>query len=1091
MIFLLDASHSRFVALFSVLSVLCSSACTSESDSEGAACNSGNFVWPNAAEPLWNNIEVTSVNRERPRATFSAWEHQLADGTFVRPTAPTYLMSLNGPWRFGFAESPASKPEGFEATDFDDSAWSSIEVPSNVELLGHGEPIYLNVHYPFDPELKSDFEFPLIPSEGNGVSSYRRSFELPEDWDGRHVFIRFDGVDSAFYLWLNGRRVGYSQGSRAGAEFDLTPFVSEGENVLAVQVYRWSDGSWLEKQDMWNLSGIFRDVYLWATPDLQLRDFEVRTSLNGSFSQAELTVDVDLRRLVRSGATAALELVLMDPEGNQVLASAASTAIGACGEARAQLSGTVDAPALWSAETPNLYRLMITLKDESGYEQLFIERVGFREVAIVDGQLKVNGRPILVRGVNRHEHNPDTGHYVTEEQMLTDLRLLKQHGFNAVRPGHYPLTPRWYELADEYGIYMVDEANIESHGLWQELGLNLGRLPEWKPMHQERLERMVERDKNHPSIIIWSMGNEAGDGETFDEMSNWLHERDPSRVVTYEGSAKGGAKIIASHSDVQCPMYWSASQVQQYVSEPQPRPIILIEYAHAMGNSNGNMKEFWDVFYEYEQAQGGFIWDWADQGIRLPVPGSPSETFFGYGGDLGPAAPEVEGFAGIYGNNFCMNGLLGSDQAPHPALAVVKTVMQPVLVEAVDLAAGRVRVTNRYDHIDWTELLEGRYELTVDGTVIDAGSTNLPSLAPGESAEVTVPLPEMAVAPGAEPRIRLSFQLKEDQAWANAGHEVAWADFMLPSGVPGPAIDAATAPALAVLEDENTVEVSGTGFAVRVDKAAGALTSFSVDDTELLRAPLRPDFWRAMTDNDLGNSLRSRAEVWKGLGDRLQVTSFTVDSSSDKETVITAQAEADGIDAVIALVYRVFASGELGVEMSFTPNAALPDLPRFGMRAALDGSFDRVQWHGPGPEPTYSDRKLLPVGLYQGLVAEQFVPYARPQESSNKADVRFVALTDASGKGLLAVGAPLLSANASPFPVEAFEGAKHPYELVADGLVHVNLDRAQRGVAGDNSWGRPPLRDYIIEAEAQGYRFWMRALRAGDDAAELARKTLP
>ncbi len=1068
---------SRAGALLSVLSLLSVSACKTEPASEVAACNSGDLAWPDAAEPLWNNIGVTAVNRERPRASFVAIEPE--------------QVSLNGAWRFRFAESPDSRPEGFEAVAFDVSSWDSIEVPSNIEMLGYGEPIYLNVHYPFDPELESDFEFPSIPSEGNGVSSFRRTFEVPQDWNGRHVFIRFDGVDSAFYLWLNGERVGYSQGSRAGAEFNLTPFLREGENTVAVQVYRWSDGTWLEKQDMWNLSGIFRDLSLWATHDSQLRDFEVRTTLNEGYSQAELTVDVDLRRLVRSGATASLEMALIDPEGNQVLASSASAEVAPCGEARVQLAGTVDDPLLWSAEAPNLYRLMITSTGESGEEQVFMERIGFRDVGIVDGQLRVNGKPILIRGVNRHEHNPDTGHYVTEEQMLTDLRLLKQHGFNAVRPGHYPLTPRWYELADEYGIYMVDEANIESHGLWQELGLNLGRLPEWKPMHQERLERMVERDKNHPSIIIWSMGNEAGDGETFDEMSDWLHERDPSRVVIYEGSAKGGARIIASHSDIQSPMYWSASQVEQYLSEPQRRPIVLIEYAHAMGNSSGNMKEFWDVFYEYEQAQGGFIWDWADQGIRLPVPGSPTETFFGYGGDVGPAAPEVEGFAGIYGNNFCMNGLLGSDQTPHPALAVVKKVMQPVLVEAVDLAAGRVRVTNRYDHIDWTDLLEGRYELTVDGTVIDEGSTALPSLAPGESAEINVPLSEIAVAPGAEPRIRLSFRLKSDQLWADAGHEVAWADFMLPSAVPGPPIDPAPAPALTVVQDEISAEISGMGFAVTVDKATGALTSFLVDETEVLGAPLRPQFWRAMTDNDLGNSLRSRAAVWKDLGDRLLVTSFAVDSSSDKETILTAEAQADEVDAVFVLVYRVFASGEVGVELSFTPNETLPDLPRFGMRAALDGAFDRVQWLGPGPEPSYSDRRLLPVGLYEGLVADQFVPYARPQESGNKVDVRFVALTDASGKGLLAVGAPLLNVNASQFPMEAFDGAKHPYELVADGQVHLSLDRAQRGVAGDNSWGRPPLRDYIIEADAQGYRFWMRALRAEDDPAELARKTLP
>lgn len=1082
----LGVSRSCLFALFSFLPLLSLAGCETKAASGLAACNSGDLVWPDDAEPLWNNIAVTAVNRERPRASFVA-HASLDDDVPIEPEQ----MSLNGLWRFAFAASPDMRPEGFEIVDFDVSSWDSIEVPSNVEMLGYGEPIYFNLHYPFDPRLESEFEFPAIPSEGNGVSSYRRAFEVPQDWKGRHVFIRFDGVDSAFYLWLNGRRVGYSQGSRTGAEFDLTPFLREGENIVAVQVYRWSDGTWLEKQDMWNLSGVFRDVSLWVAPDSQLRDFEVRTRLEDSYSRAELAVEVDLRRLVRSGATASIELTLTGPEGNQVLASSASTEVAPCGEARVQLGGTVADPLLWSAEAPNLYRLTITSTDESGEKQRVTERVGFRDVAIADGQLKVNGKPILIRGVNRHEHSPDTGHYVTEEQMLTDLRLLKQHGFNAVRPGHYPLVSRWYELADEYGIYMVDEANIESHGLWQELNLNLGRLPEWKPMHQERLERMVEQNKNHPSIIIWSMGNEAGDGETFDEMSDWLHERDPSRVVSYEGSAKGGARIVASHSDIQCPMYWSASQVQQYLSEPQPRPIILIEYAHAMGNSSGNMKEFWDVFHEYEQAQGGFIWDWADQGIRLPVPGSTTESFFGYGGDIGPGAPEVEGFAGIYGNDFCMNGLLSSDQRPHPALAVVKKVMQPVLVEAVDLSAGLLRVTNRYDHIDWTDLLEGRYEATVDGAVVDSGPATLPSLAPGQSAEISVPVPVLEVPPGAEPRIRLSFHLKEDQLWADAGHEVAWADFVLPSAVPGPPIDPAAAPALTVAENESSAEVSGDGFVVTFDKATGALTSFLLDETQLLRAPLRPHFWRAMTDNDLGNSLRSRAAVWKTAGDSLQVTSFAVDSSSDAQTMITAQAQAGGIDATFLLVYRVFGSGEVGVELSFTPNENLPDLPRFGMRAALDGAFDRIQWLGPGPEPSYADRRLLPVGLYEGLVAEQFVPYARPQESGNKADVRFVALMDDSGQGLLAVGAPALSVNASQYPVEAYEGARHPHELVADGDVHLNLDRAQRGVAGDNSWGRPPLRDYVIEADAQSYRFWMRALRSGDDPVVLARKTLP
>jgi beta-galactosidase len=1058
-------------------------ACKSDSANEAIeitvpACNTGDFEWPDGAEPLWNDFEVTSVNREPARATFLP---RTADGD-----AEPYVVSLNGAWRLRFAGSPDLRPEGFQATDFDDSSWDTIDVPSNVEMLGYAEPIYFNVHYPFDPTLQSEFDFPEIPSEGNGVSSYRRTFEVPDTWEGRHVFIHFEGVDSAFYLWVNGERVGYSQDSRAGAEFDITPFLDDGENVVAVQVFRWSDGTWLEKQDMWNLSGIFRDVYLWSSSASRVRDIEFRAELNEDYSEAEAAVTVDLSRMVQAEGSVTVEVKL---DGTSL--GVETVDLEPCGRARVEITSNVSSPSLWSAEDPNLHVLSVVAQGKSEPPEYFERRVGFRDVAIVEGVLEVNGNPIIIKGVNRHEHNPDTGHYVTEAQMIEEIELLKQHGFNAVRPGHYPLAPRWYELADEYGLYMVDEANLESHGLWQELGIELGRRPEWAPAHHERVERMVERDKNHPSIIIWSMGNEAGGGPTFDDISDWLHERDPSRIVSYEGSAKGGPSIVADHSDIQCPMYWSARQVELYASEPQPRPIILIEYAHAMGNSSGNLKEFWDVFYAYEQAQGGFVWDWIDQGIRLPVPGSDGDTFFGFGGDVGPAAPEAEGFTGIYGNNFCMNGLVRSDRAANPGLAVVKSVMQPVLVEPVNLASGRVRVTNRYDHIDWTQQLVGRYALMVDGQAIDEGALELPSLQPGESAEIDVPIIEVAVAPGTEPRLRLSFQLTEDELWANAGHEVAWADLSMPSAVPGPPFDPSSAPPLVVTDGELTVEVRGEGFAVAVEKSTGYLTSFESDDVELLTEPLRPDFWRAMTDNDLGNSFRSAAALWEDAGESMSVVSIDVDSSDSRETVLRIEAEADGVEALFTTTYRVFATGEVGVALDFVPGRTLPELPRFGMRLVLLGTLDRVTWLGPGPEPTYSDRVLLPVGLYEGEVDGQFVPYARAQESGNKADTRFVAVMDFEGKGLLAVGAPLLSANALPFSHEAIDAAKHPHEVVPDGAVHLNLDRAQRGVAGDNSWGRPPLDAYRIEAEAQSYTFWMQALRPGDDPAQLARKTLP
>ncbi len=1075
-------SSIRFaVAASTILALPLMTSCSDDSTSGSTAplCKPSEVDWPADAEPLWNDIEVIQVNRERPHSTFVPARQE-------GPDLEPYRFSLNGTWRFRFAQSPDSRPSGFQAADFDDSAWDTIEVPSNVEMLGYGEPIYLNVHYPFDPELASDFEFPVIPSEGNGVSSYRRTFEVPSGWDGRHVFVHFEGVDSAFYLWLNGERVGYSQGSRAGAEFDLTPFLREGENVIAVQVYRWSDGTWLEKQDMWNMSGIFRDVYLWSSADSQVRDVEFRADLSEAYDEAEVNVRVDLRRLVESRSTVTVRAEL----DGSVLGPAEVT-LDPCGEATVELTGVILEPALWTAETPNLYDLLVEVEDESGREEIVHQRVGFREVAIRNGVLEVNGQRILIRGVNRHEHNPDTGHYVSEEQMIADILLLKQHGFNAVRPGHYPLVPRWYELADEFGLYMVDEANIESHGLWQVLGINLGRLPEWEPMHQDRLERMVERDKNHPSIIIWSLANEAGDGETFDRMSDWLHERDPTRIVSYEGTARGGNLIVADHSDIQCPMYRSAAQVEEYVSEPQPRPIILIEYAHAMGNSNGNMKEFWDVFHAYDQAQGGFIWDWMDQGIRLPIAGSADGTFFGYGGDVGPSVPDATGVNRTFGNNFCMNGLLASDQTPHPALAVVKRVMQPVHVEVLDAAAGRVRVTNRYDHVDWSDRLTGSYRFAIDDTVVDEGPIDLPSLAPGQSAEIEVPIVEVSVPPGADPRVRLSFSSKEDLPWADAGHEVAWAEIELPSATPGPPIDPSGAAELEVSQTEDRVEVSGEGFSVAIDAASGAMVSFSADGTELFAEPLRPDFWRAMTDNDLGNSLESRAAVWRTAASGLGVAELTVDSVSAREVRITADLENETVAADFTVEYTVFASGEVGVALSFVPAEELPELPRFGIKTGLDAAFDRIEWYGPGPEPTYADRRLLPVGLYGGSVDEQPVPYARPQESGNKVGVRFVALTDATGKGLLAVGDAPLSVNALPFSTEAIEAAKHPHEVMPSGSIQLNLDRAQRGVAGDNSWGRGPLPEYVIEAEPQSYRFWLRALRQGDDPVTLARRRLP
>jgi len=1055
--------------------VLISSGCSSDvtTDARAPLCAPFEVDWPDAREPLWNAVDVFEVNRLEPRAAFS----------FER-------IPLNGQWRYDFAESVSERAVGFEAPGFDDSTWDSISVPSNVEMLGYGAPIYFNINYPFEEQLDAPLgeAFPTIPADGNSVSSYRRTFSVPNNWRTRHVFVHFAGVDSAFYVWLNGKRVGYSEGSRTPAEFNLTPFLVAGENTLAVQVYRYSVGSWIEKQDMWSMSGIFRDAYLFSSSDTFLRDIETRAELDDDLRNGTFSVRVELERLANVAGKGRIEVELVDPGGDVALAMSSETvALAPCGERELFVEGRVERPLLWSAEQPNLYTASVVLRDEDGatVEETRVA-VGFRSVVIEDGVLQVNGRRVLLRGVNRHEHDPDDGHSVTEDDVVAELRAIKRHGFNAVRTAHYPNVPRFYELADEYGLYVVDEANIEAHGLVLFTRIRPADLPEWKPVLFDRLERMVERDKNFPSIIVWSMGNESGDGQAFDEMSKWLHDRDPSRPVAYEGAAEGMVRPAGDHSDLNVNFYHRIEDTLEYVGKPQDRPLVLIEYAHAMGNSSGNLAEFWEIFHSSRQAQGGFVWDWKDQGIRIPVPGGDGESYFAYGGDVGPASE----LGGLFGNNFCMNGLTRSDGTPRPGLAVLQAVMQPVSVEEVDLARGIVRIENRYDLIDYSELLRGRWELLVDGASVQSGALELPPLAPGEATEVAVPFDEPTVPAGAEARLWLSFELGEDRPWADEGHQLAWADLRLPFGEAAPEIDPSSGTELVVSKAGGAVTVQSGSFELMFDDASGALVSWRDQGVELIDEPLHLEFWRAPTDNDIGAGFNTRARVWRGLGDSLRGVGLDV-VEGESDVTLTIALSADGQDAAVRLRYRVFATGELGVEL-VVERGSLPEIPRIGFGGAVDGSLDRIDWFGPGPEPTYADRKLLPVGRYEGAVADQYTSYdTRGQEAGNKADVRYAALVDANGRGVLVVGSPLLSVSALPFGMEELESAARVYELEGDGSTHVSFDLAQRGVGGNNSWGHPPEPPYLLDESSYRYEFWMQRIDGTDDPAVVRRRALP
>ncbi len=927
--------------------------------------------------PDWENPKMIGRNKEAPRATaipFADPEAALERD----PAASPWNVSLNGEWSFNWAENPAQRPAEFFRTDFNVSSWDLIPVPANWQLHGYGYPIYTNVRYPWgEPDP------PRVPHDFNPVGSYRRTFTVPEDWDGRHVYLRFGGVSSAFYLWVNGHEVGYSQGSRTPAEFNITEFLVPGKNMVALEVYRYSDGSYLECQDFWRISGIFRDVSLYSWDDLHIRDFQVHTDLDESYEGATLGIDVWVRNLGDGDQPFTIDAQLFDAKGQLVIDGLTTSAeVSSEGEVRVRLDRDVKDPPKWSAEDPTLFRVVVTLKVPDGSViQSVSTNVGFREVEITGGQLLVNGVAVLIKGTNRHEHDPDTAHVMSTERMIQDILIMKQHNINAVRTSHYPDVPEWYDLTDLYGLYVIDEANIESHGIGYDPDKTLGNKPEWGKAHLDRTISMVERDKNHPSIIIWSLGNEAGDGVNFTATSSWIRERDASRPVHYERAELG------PNTDIYCPMYSRIPEIVEYAENNNDRPLIMCEYSHAMGNSNGNLKEYWEAIYSHERLQGGFIWDWVDQGLRQPVPGRPDEFYFAFGGDFEPP--------GVYhDDNFLMNGLVSADRVPHPGLLELKKVYQYITATPVDLTRGEVEITNGYAFIDLAGF-EGDWELKGDGEILASGRLPKLDVAPFESRTVTLPLPAVTPQPGVEYWLDLSIRLAEDTAWADRGHEVAWEQFKLDLEADAPELNVADISPLALDERDDQITVSGDGFTVRFDVATGTISSLLSGGTEIIRSGPRPNFWRAPTDNDRGNDMPERCAPWKSpaaTGGAIRVRQ-PARPGRDRRAVRGSLADVGSTDVV---TYTVLGSGDIVVEHAFTPgDGELPELPRFGMQFEVPGGFETVTWYGRGPHENYWDRKAgARVGVWSGSVDEQFVDYSEPQENGNKTDVRWVSLTN-------------------------------------------------------------------------------------------------
>jgi beta-galactosidase len=1027
-----------------------------------------------AERPEWDNPSVIHIGTEKPHAIFMAFPSAELARTGDRAKSPWFQL-LNGIWKFHGSLRPAERPLAFYRTDYDDSGWGDIPVPSNWQMNGFDIPIYTNYTYPWPQDPAKP---PQVPYAYNPVGSYRTTFTVPPSWNGRPVYLHFDGVDSAFYIWINGIRIGYSEDSRTPAEFDITRHLRPGRNLLAVEVYRFGDGAFLEDQDMWRMSGIYRDVYLWSRPAQHVRDFEVQTNLDDAYSDATLVVKIAMADAPATQRNVEVTAALFDAAGIAVGRPVRATVASA-----AELSIPVSGPRKWSAEDPYLYQLLLTVRDAAGTVlEVIPQNVGFRKIEIRDGRFLVNGRPILVKGVNRHEHSEISVKYVPVETMIKDIRLMKQFNINAVRTCHYPDTPVWYDLADRYGLYVLDETNLETHGYGNDLNNRLTHDPAWRAAYLDRLQRMIERDKNHPSVIIWSLGNESGDGPNIAAMYQWSKQRDPSRPVHYEGTTRWGG----SNADINSFNYPPPEGVRENAAKRPEMPLILAEYEHAMGNSSGGLKEYWDIFYSGTNAQGGFIWDWVDQGIRLPVPGEYREntsksTFLAYGGWW-------EDKTGVRNDNdFNNNGLVSADRIPHPGLYAVKYVYRYLHAGAIDLAAGRIGVKNWYDFLNPKDLVEGDWEVKTEGRTTASGKLPDLDIEPRTEKEYMLPLPRIEPRPGVEYWLNLSFRLKHATTWAPAGHEIAWDQFLLPQSTPAKPFEPSVEVPLAVKEDGGEANFRGPAFSLRFDKENGMITQYRYHGVTLLeRGPL-PDFWRAPTSNDRGawKAVRSRAatdptldiSTWQEAGPRWEVNKTRIERLSEAAALVVVSAALPIAGATYSINYTIYGTGDIMVECAYTPGTRkLAMMPRFGNELVVAPELERITWYGRGPRETLIDRAFERIGVYSGTVDQQWVEYMRPQENGSKVDVRWVMLTNAAGIGLKAIGFPTLNVSARHYTKDDMENAGYTFQMKRHPEIYLNLDWKMMGAGGINSWtadAYPMLPYRIAGDEPHTYRYWL------------------
>jgi len=1036
-----------------------------------------------ADRPDWENPAIFAIGKEPARATGFPFESRAKAIAGHRTKSDRFLL-LNGLWRFALSPNADQLPAGFEKPDFDVSAWKQIKVPADWQAEGFDQPRYFNITYPFPANR------PLIPHATNPVGSYRRDVDIPAQWAGQDVILHIGAAGSAYYVWVNGERVGYSEDSKLPSEFNITKLARPGRNVIAIQVYRWSDGSYLEDQDFWRVSGIEREVFLMSAPKTRIRDFFVHAGLDSSYTNGELAVDL---AVTPSKAATTARIVLLDRDDKTILLDRAAPVAAGDAERGVRIAATLPNVRRWSAETPNLYMLLVELYDAKGtILQSTWSRIGFRSVAIRDGLVTVNGRPITIRGVNRHEHDPETFHVISLESMERDIQLMKRNNINALRTSHYPNDPRLYELADKYGLYVMDEANIESHGYmdWANKHPQLrgqyqiGFDPAWDAAHVSRVTNMVERDKNHPSIIFWSLGNEAGIGPAFAHAAAAAKARDPDRLISYLGWGTWPDQDEHrpnDYADIYAPMYDSAAKLADYAENWNYRqPLIQCEYAHMMGNSGGDLKDYWDVIYAHPgKLQGGFVWDWVDQSMfRKTADGRP---YWGMGGEYGPnPGGELE-----FGD-----GLTQSDRTPNPQLFELRKVYAPVQFEGFDAATGALTILNRFDFNDLSGLALG-WQIQEDGVVVERGS--LPSLTTAAHGRerIKIALPAFARKPGSEYLITITARAKNGAMPAvPAGQLVGWEQFVLAEKAAAAAPSVAGQVALTNQADRVTLVAKEVELAI--DRHTGLVDHYSANGRLLLQGGA-PNFMRALTDNDIGTGVERTHAVWRNASDIRQVEQIDSMRLPDGRARITVRYATAA--AAFVTRYTMAGDGSVAVQGEFTPvRADLPDPLRVGLSFRLPSTLDTVEWYGRGPHESYADRKSgAAIALWRGRIADQNHDYMRPQETGNKVDVRWVELSGA-GNGLRVEGDRPLSVNALAFPYGDLDrrapGVAKSSDIAPHGQGSLLIDAVQAGVGGDNQWdtnGRP-LTPYRIPVAPLTYGFTLRPFAGAGTTPDRARQ---